>query len=239
MAHCSSYDLFGSEPEYLALVQRAFNEKSDKGVCRCSIRAMKDVYGSGLRKFMETTRWFSGEFLSAEFVCDKFKCYEWHEEVYSFLSCIFESYNDNKEFKIRKLPVKNWRTHAARKKHLSAFLQQGNREIRKYSPLMITPEQKERLKAARQAMMIFNVISRTYFIRKLPRNIPVDLYKECVKNDNTFEQYYDIYEKRAVLSTDGRRYRKMNEGLGKFSNEIIWLFICYFMHLEYYSSLSV
>ena len=231
----SSYGIF-SEESYLEAKDRALKASKDKELCRFAIHRYKNVYGSTMRKLLECSGWHRGELLSAGIAREQFPDIGVHNEFYRFFDCIVESYNNSAEYRNRKVKIRQGIRFRTVKKYMNAYLTSGIREIKSYKNMYYTNAERECFKSMRYAVFCYNMVLKTFFVRRLPKRISISLYTKCEMCDSHFSEYYKKEGEKAYLTKQGMNCDARQKGglyhTFKENEEIIWHFVRCFLHLN-------
>lgn len=227
------YDLFDVEKEYVESREKAFSNIYDRLARSYAIHRYKTVYGSGIRKLLEVTGKNKGNVLNGQDIVESLNPLGASEEVVTFLVCILEAYNDEVEYRNRKIKVKAGVRERVINKRFNEYMKKGWQELRKYQFLFTSIEDKEKFHDMKWALIVYNVIMKTFFTRRLPKRIPVALYDECVQCNDQMQLFYDRAGEYAHISKIGRLERKNFEGIYTFfGQEVAFLFVRYFLHIK-------
>lgn len=227
------YDLFDVEEEYVEIREKAFSNIYDGLVRSHAIHKFKTVYGSGIRKLLEVTGKNKGNVLNGQDIVDALKPLGVDEEVVTFLVCILEAYNDEVEYKNRKIKVNTGVKERVINKRFNEYMKKGWQELRKYQCLFTSVEDKEKFHDMKWALIIYNAMMKTFFTRRLPKRIPVTLYDRCVQCSDRMQLFYDRADEYAYISKMGKLERRNSRGIYTvFGQEAASLFVLYFLHIK-------
>lgn len=228
------YDIFGEE-NYLSNKNQACIAQMDVLARSIAVRDFKIMSASTMRKVVEKANWHCGELFNVMIVQNNLGNICLNPEFMQFLSCLIEGYNDNAAYKQRKTKIKSGQKRRTYKRYFKEFFLIAMNELQTYKSLYSTKEEKEDFKAMKMAMIVFNVILRTCFVRKIPKSLPKYFYEKCIEVDNDFKKFYFLDgDGQAHLTDCGKKsWARRKGGLKKeFSDDIVWLFILYFLRIR-------
>lgn len=220
------YKLFIEENNYCLLKEKALNFKRDGLARREAIHTLKTVYGSSIRKLLEVSGWHKGRVLNTIEIEEIFS--DFTPEVIRFLNCIIDAYNDNRDYKNRQFKVKSGLRYLTLKKRFKAYRSQSIRELDSYKGLYSSESGKQKYREMKIALIIFNSLMHTFFIRHLPKKIPKWLYQECVSANDIFKDYYKLSGEEAVIQIKDKNITIYH----RFGKEVAILLSLYFLHLR-------
>ena len=227
------YDLFDVEKEYVESREKAFSNIYDRLVRSHAIHKFKTVYGSGIRKLLEITGKNKGGILNGQDIVEALNPLGFDEEVVTFLVCILEAYNDEVEYRNRKIKVDAGVKERVINKRFNEYMKKGWQEFRKYQVLYTSIEDKKKFHDMKWALIGYNVMMKTFFTRRLPKRIPVTLYDKCVQCSDRMQLFYDRADEYAYISKIGKLERRNSRGIYTvFGQEVAFLFVLHFLHIK-------
>lgn len=228
----SCYKVFEIEIEYIKNRDRAFEVSSDVALRRFAIHEFKMIYGSTLRKLMEVTGKRRGHVLNGGVIGATLRPYGFSEETIQFVICQVEAYNNDGEYRVRKIRVKSDSKERTIKKRFHEFQRRSYQEFKLYKVLYSGLEA-QRYRDMKAALIIYNELMKTFFMRQLPKKIPIRLYEECIQINNVFRIFYEEGDGQAAVCKMNRSERqKLQSIYDLFGEEIALRFVLYFLRLE-------
>lgn len=229
----SCYRFFEIESNYIKNRDKAFEVRYDTVMRSYAIHEFKMVYGSVLRKLMEVTGKKRGHVLNGDIIKETFQPYGLDSETIQFVICQVEAYNNDGEYKKRKIIIRQNIKDRTIKKRFHDFQRRSYQEFKLYRPLYNGSEEKLKYHDMKAALIIYNELIKTFFMRRLPKKIPAELYEECIQIKDAFRLFYKKEEGQvAVCKMSSSEKRKLPGFYDLFGQEIALLFALYFLRLK-------
>ena len=232
------YDVY-SEKNYIKIKSDMQGSPMDYCIRTEAIHEFKSITASTERKLFEVSGWYRGRFPDIRVRLREVNIpwlevhMEESDEFYRFINCLMDSYNSN-EYRKRKITVQNGLNGKTIKKRFKSYKNQSKKELREFSNAYRSDGKTlTKHTAMRMALLFYNTMLNTYFVRKFPNRISKELYDRCIVCGGKFSKMYELCGDKAILTHEGKVYNKsLFRGIyAAVGDEISWYFTLYFLSL--------
>jgi|GEM_PF-5425536 len=230
----SRQNYFWGQDEYRKLRGEFAQNSYDYASGKSLVYQYKDILGRCLYKFMYAAGISHSNFLDMSEIKERFSQFDMPEECIKFISCVLQTYENEKVQRKFKYTIKRIKKRRIVKKRFCWIFKVAVKEMKTYGEAYRKNGDWEEYKAMREGIIILRTIVNTCYIRKIPLKISKSFYDMCCQCDGNFELFYEWREGGYYILTENGRQSKARQcgGMfGMFEERVIWLFIYHYLHL--------